>query len=60
MSLFTSEAERLEKFPVAKKQIFLGHAGVTVLPQCVAEAMIEHVRGQLPRSPGVRRSPARH
>ncbi len=44
MSLFTSEAERLEKFPVARKQIFLGHAGVTVLPQCVAEAMIEHVR----------------
>ena len=44
MSLFTSEAERLERFPVAKKQIFLGHAGVTVLPQCVADAMIAHVR----------------
>ncbi len=44
MSLFTSEAQRLERFPVARKQIFLGHAGVTVLPHCVAEAMIAHVR----------------
>lgn len=44
MSLFTSEAERLKRFPVARKQIFLGHAGVTVLPHCVAEAMIAHIR----------------
>ncbi len=44
MSLFASEAERLERFPVARKQIFLGHAGVTVLPACVADAMVEHVR----------------
>lgn len=44
MSLFVNEAERLEKFPVARKQIFLGHAGVTVLPKCAADAMIAHVR----------------
>ena len=44
MSLFASEEERLEKFPVARKQIFLGHAGVTVLPRCAADAMISHVR----------------
>lgn len=44
MSLFTSEAERLERFPVARHQIFLGHAGVTALPQCAAEAMITQVR----------------
>jgi len=44
MSLFTSEADRLEKFPVARSQIFLGHAGVTILPQCAASAMIQHVQ----------------
>lgn len=44
MSLFASEVERLERFPVARKQIFLGHAGVTVLPACAADAMTEHVR----------------
>ncbi len=44
MSLFASEAERLERFPVARHQIFLGHAGVTALPQCAAEAMITQVR----------------
>lgn len=43
MSLFASEDERLEKFPVAAKQIFLGHAGVTVLPRCAADAMIQYV-----------------
>ncbi len=44
MTLFASEAERLDRFPVAKRQIFLGHAGVTALPACVADAMITHVR----------------
>ena len=43
MSLFIEEADRLEKFPVARSQIFLGHAGVTVLPRCVADAMITHI-----------------
>lgn len=43
MNLFSSEAERLERFPVSKHQIFLGHAGVTALPKCAADAMIAHV-----------------
>jgi cysteine desulfurase / selenocysteine lyase len=44
MSLFSSEAERLERFPVARRQIFVAHAGVTPLPRCAADAMIGHVR----------------
>ncbi|HEY5814282.1 MAG TPA: aminotransferase class V-fold PLP-dependent enzyme, partial [Terrimicrobiaceae bacterium] len=43
MSLFASEAERLERFPVAKSQIFVAHAGVTPLPRCAADAMIAHI-----------------
>ena len=44
MTLFASEAERLERFPVAKKQIFVAHAGITPLPKCAADAMIAHVQ----------------
>ena len=44
MSPFPSEAERLERFPVAKRQIFVAHAGVTPLPKCAADAMISHIR----------------
>jgi selenocysteine lyase/cysteine desulfurase len=44
VSLFDSEAERLERFPVAKGQIFVAHAGVTPLPKCAADAMISHIR----------------
>jgi cysteine desulfurase/selenocysteine lyase len=44
VSPFTSEAERLERFPVAKRQIFVAHAGVTPLPKCAADAMISHIR----------------
>ena len=44
MSLFASEAERLERFPVAKSQIFVAHAGVTPLPKCAADAMISYIR----------------
>jgi cysteine desulfurase/selenocysteine lyase len=44
MTLFASEGERLERFPVAKKQIFVAHAGVTPLPKCAADAMIAHVQ----------------
>lgn len=44
MSIFSSEEDRLEKFPVARSQIFLGHAGVTILPQCAAAAMIQHTQ----------------
>lgn len=41
---FSSESERQEQFPVTQKQVFLGHAGVTVLPRCAADAMISNVR----------------
>jgi len=41
---FASESERREQFPVTQKQVFLGHAGVTVLPRCGADAIISHVR----------------
>lgn len=44
MSLFASESERLERFPVARHRIFLSHAGVTALPQCAAAAMIAQVQ----------------
>jgi selenocysteine lyase/cysteine desulfurase len=44
MSPFPSEAERLERFPVAKRQIFVAHAGVTPLPKCAADSMISHIR----------------
>lgn len=40
---FSTEAERLAQFPVAAAQIFTGHAGVTALPLCVADAMRGHV-----------------
>ncbi|MEM1295790.1 MAG: aminotransferase class V-fold PLP-dependent enzyme [Verrucomicrobiota bacterium] len=36
------ESTRLDAFPVARKKIFLGHAGVTALPRCVAEAVIDY------------------
>ena len=38
---FTTEAERLEQFPVASAQIFTGHAGVTALPRRVETAGTE-------------------
>lgn len=42
MSVFASEEARLEAFPVARERIFLGHAGVTVLPRAAAAAMCAH------------------
>lgn len=44
MSLFSSESDRLDQFPIAKKQIFLGHGGVTALPRCAADAMVDYAR----------------
>jgi cysteine desulfurase/selenocysteine lyase len=41
---FSSEDERQLAFPVARKRIFLAHAGVTSLPACAAEAMTSYVR----------------
>ncbi len=43
MSLFSSEAERLAEFPVAAKNIFLAHAGVTILPRRVTRVMQEYL-----------------
>jgi selenocysteine lyase/cysteine desulfurase len=41
---FADEAERARQFPVCRSKIFLGHAAVTALPACVADAMCAHVR----------------
>ena len=41
-NLLNSENERVRRFPIAKEKIFLGHAAVTALPQCAAEAMAEY------------------
>jgi len=38
-NIFFDEAARVQAFPVAGEKIFLGHAAVTALPRCVAEAM---------------------
>lgn len=43
MSLFPSEAARLEAFPVAREGIFLAHAGVTILPRVVARTMQDYL-----------------
>ena len=43
-SCVLDESARREMFPVCRKSIFLGHAGVTVLPQRVAHAIIEHTQ----------------
>jgi selenocysteine lyase/cysteine desulfurase len=39
---FKDEAERRREFPVVENGIFLGHAGVTILPRRVADAMKAH------------------
>ncbi len=43
-NLFADESERQRLFPVCKSKIFLGHAAVTALPACVADAMCAHIR----------------
>ncbi|MEO6739057.1 MAG: aminotransferase class V-fold PLP-dependent enzyme [Chthoniobacteraceae bacterium] len=43
-NIFADESERQRLFPVCKSKIFLGHAAVTALPACVADAMCAHVR----------------
>ena len=43
-NLFADESERQRLFPVCKTKIFLGHAAVTALPACVADAMCAHIR----------------
>lgn len=44
MSLFSSEAERLAEFPIARDSIFLAHAGVTILPQRVTRVMQDYLQ----------------
>jgi selenocysteine lyase/cysteine desulfurase len=41
-ALVLDEAERRKAFPVCRSQIFLAHAGVTVLPRAVADAVIDY------------------
>lgn len=41
-SLVLDEAARREAFPVCKRKIFFAHAGVTVLPRLVADAVIRY------------------
>jgi cysteine desulfurase / selenocysteine lyase len=43
MTPLAPEEERLNAFPVARKRIFLAHAGVTALPACAAEAMKSYI-----------------
>jgi len=43
MTFFENDAARREAFPVLNSQLFLAHAGVTILPRAVADAMISHV-----------------
>lgn len=43
MNPFEGVAARREAFPVSRERIFLGHAGVTALPRCAADAMRDHV-----------------
>lgn len=43
MTWLTDEVARQAAFPVTRRQIFLGHAGVTALPAYVADAMRDHI-----------------
>jgi len=40
---FPSEAARLAEFPLARDSIFLAHAGVTILPRRVTQAMRDYL-----------------
>jgi selenocysteine lyase/cysteine desulfurase len=43
-SLVLDEAARRDAFPACRAQVFMAHAGVTVLPRAVADAMIGYIR----------------
>ena len=49
MSIFKDEAERRREFPVVENGIFLGHAGVTILPRRAADAMKAHAEASCHR-----------
>lgn len=44
MNFYPDEEQRRELFPVSRNKIFFGHAGVTALPKCVADAVCEYTR----------------
>ncbi|GAB4178275.1 MAG: aminotransferase class V-fold PLP-dependent enzyme [Terrimicrobiaceae bacterium] len=44
MRTFPDEAARMAAFPVARNQIFLAHAGVSILPACAADAISAYAR----------------
>ena len=44
MNLFPDETRRRELFPICRDKIFLAHAGVTVLPSYVADAVCAYTR----------------
>ncbi len=44
LPILDDEAKRQEAFPVAREKIFFGHAGVTVLPKVVADAVVDYTR----------------
>ncbi len=39
-----TEAERQERFPICREQIYFAHAGVTALPRAVADAMSGYIQ----------------
>lgn len=41
-NLFPDETARRAAFPICSDTIYLSHAGVTAIPQCVADAVIAH------------------
>jgi selenocysteine lyase/cysteine desulfurase len=47
--IFANEAERVREFPAAESGIFLAHAGVTVLPRRVADAMKDYAEASCRR-----------
>lgn len=44
MNLYPDEAQRRELYPVSRQKVFFAHAGVTVLPKCVADAVCDYTR----------------
>lgn len=43
--ILSNETRRQAEFPVARESIFMAHAGVTILPQRVSQAMQEYLQG---------------
>jgi selenocysteine lyase/cysteine desulfurase len=44
MNFYPDETQRRALFPVCREKIYLAHAGVTVLPACVADAVCDYTR----------------